>query len=126
MPLATTLQKRTSGAFASAVPQVKTLNAESVTAIATGFLKRIGHKGGLKPKRVSLEEGVYTVEVEMKKLAAIVRVDSETHEIKEYEIQAKGEEAPLLSVSPKTLIIVFGVSAVVYVMFYFVFKLVGL
>jgi hypothetical protein len=102
------------------------LNAETVTAIATGFLKRIGHKGGLKPKRVSLEEGVYTVEVEMKKLAAIVRVDSETHEIKEYEIQSKGEEAPLLSVSPKTLIIVFGISAIVYVVLSFAFKMIGM
>ena len=37
------------------------MNAESVTTIATGFLKRIGHKGGLKLKRVSLEEEIYTV-----------------------------------------------------------------
>lgn len=105
---------------------MKTLNAEAVTAIATGFLKRIGHKGGLKPKRVSLEEGVYTVEIEMKKLAAIVRVDSETHEIKEYEIQAKGEEAPLLSISPKTIIIVFGISAIVHVTLSFAFKMIGI
>lgn len=105
---------------------MKTLNAEAVTAIATGFLKRIGHKGGLKPKRVSLEEGVYTVEIEMKKLAAIVRVDSETHEIKEYEIQAKGEEAPLLSISPKTIIIVFGISAIAHVTLSFAFKMIGI
>lgn len=110
----------------SATPQMKTLNAEAVTAIATGFLKRIGHKGGLKPKRVSLEEGVYTVEIEMKKLAAIVRVDSETHEIKEYEIQAKGEEAPLQSISPKTIIIVFGISTSVHVTLSFVFKMIGI
>lgn len=124
--MAATLQKRTLGPLTSAIPQARALNAETVTAIATGFLKRIGHKGGLKPKRVSLEEGVYTVEVEMKKLAAIVRVDSETHEIKEYEIQSKGEEAPLLSVSPKTLIIVFGISAVVHVVLSFAFKMIGM
>lgn len=124
--MAATLQKRVPGALASAIPLTKALNAETVTAIATGFLKRIGHKGGLKPKRVLLEEGVYTVEVEMKKLAAIVRVDSETHEIKEYEIQPKGEEAPLLSVSPKTFIIMFGISAVVYVVLSFAFKMVGM
>jgi len=110
----------------SATPQAKTLNAETVTAIATGFLKRIGNKGGLKPKRVSLEEGIYTVEVEMKKLTAIVRVDAETHEIKEYEIQAKGEEAPYVSISPKIIIIIFGVSAAVYVALYFAFKMFGL
>ncbi len=124
--MAATLQKRTLGPLTSVIPQARALNAETVTAIATGFLKRIGHKGGLKPKRVSLEEGVYTVEVEMKKLAAIVRVDSETHEIKEYEIQSKGEEAPLLSVSPKTLIIVFGISAIVYVVLSFAFKMIGM
>jgi hypothetical protein len=70
--LSAAIQRRTSGAITSAAPQTRTLNAETVTVIATGFLKRIGNKGGLKPKRVSLEEGIYTVEVEMKKLTAIV------------------------------------------------------
>jgi hypothetical protein len=124
--LSATLQRRTPGAITSAIPQSKTLNAETVTTIATGFLKRIGHKGGLKPKRVSLEEGIYTVEVEMKKLTAIVRVDAETHEIKEYEIQVKGEEAPFISISPKIIMVIFGVSAAAYVMLYFAFKMFGL
>jgi len=124
--LSATVQRRPSGALTSATPQTKTLNAEAVTVIATSFLKRVGNKGGLKPKRVSLEEGLYTVEVEMKKLTAIVRVDAETHEIKEYEIQPKGEEAPLISISPKTIMVVFGVSAAVYVALYFVFKMFGL
>lgn len=123
--MAATLQRRT-GAVTSAIPQSKTLNAETVTSIATGFLKRIGHKGGLKPKRVSLEEGIYTVEVEMKKLTALVRVDAETHEIKEYEIQPKGEEAPFISISPKIIIVIFGVAAAVYVALHFVFKMFGL
>jgi hypothetical protein len=101
------------------------LNAETVTAIATGFLRRIGHKSGLKPKRVSLEEVTYTVEVEMKKLMAIVRIDAETHEIKEYELQPKGEEAPFVSISPKMVIVTFGISSIVYVAFYFVFKIMG-
>jgi hypothetical protein len=105
---------------------MRTLNAETVTAIATGFLKRIGNKGGLKPKRVSLEEGMYTVEVELKKLTAIVRVDAETHEIKEYEIQTKGEEAPFLSVSPKILIVMFAISAIAYIALHFMFKMLGL
>jgi hypothetical protein len=124
--LSTTLQKRPSGALTSASPQAKALNAETVTVIATGFLKRVGHKGSLKPKRVSLEEGIYTVEVEMKKLTAIVRVDAETHEIKEYEIQAKGEEAPFVSISPKILAIMFGVSVAAYVVLYYMFKIFGL
>ena len=124
--MSTTLQKRPPGALTSAIPQTKTLNAESVTVIATGFLKRIGNKGTLKPKRVSLEEGVYTVEVEMKKLAAIVKVDSETHEIKEYEVQSKGEETPFISISPKIILVIVGIAAVVHVTLYFALKMFGL
>lgn len=123
--MSATLQKRPLGILTSASAQPKELNAESVTAIATSFLKRIGHKGGLKPKRVSLEEDVYTVEVEMKRLAAIVQVDAKTHEIKAYEIQPKGEEASSLAVSPKNLVITFGVSAGAYVTLYFAFKMLG-
>ena len=124
--MSATLQRRPPNALTSATPQIRVLNAETVTAIATGFLKRIGHKGGLKPKRVSLEEGIYTVEVEMKKLTAVVRVDAETHEIREYEIQSKGEEAPLASISPKIVLVMFGVAAAAYVALHFVFKLLGL
>jgi len=119
------MQRRPSGAITSATPQSKTLNAETVTAIATGFLKRIGNKGGLKPKRVSLEEGIYTVEVEMKKLTAIVRVDAETHEIKEYEIQPKGEEASFVSISPKIIMVTIVVSAAVHIALYFAFQIFG-
>jgi hypothetical protein len=124
--LAVTLQKRPPSAITSATSLTKTLNAETVTTIATGFLKRIGHKGGLKPKRVSLEEGLYTVEVEMKKLTAIVRVDAETHEIREYEIQTKGEETPFVSVSPKIIVIMFGISAAAFIALHFVFNMLGL
>jgi len=124
--LSATLQKRTPGVITSATPQTRELNAETVTAIATGFLKRIGNKGSLKAKRVSLEESTYAVEVEMKKLMAIVQVDAKTHEIKSYEIQPKGEEASSASFSPKIIIIMFGVSAAVYVGLYFAFKTFGL
>jgi len=120
------VQRRPTGVLTSTTPQIRELNAESVTGIATGFLKRIGHKGGLKPKRVTFEEEVYTVEVEMKKLSAIVRVDAKSHEIVAYEIQPKGEETPFVSISPKILITLLGVSAAVYVMMYFAFKTIGL
>jgi hypothetical protein len=124
--LSTALQRRTPTALTSATPQSRELNAETVTVIATGFLKRIGHKGGLKPKRVSLEEEVYTVEVEMKKLTAIIRINRETHEIKEYEIQPKGEETSFLSVSLKTVAIILGISVAVHFALYFAFKILGL
>jgi len=123
--LSATLQKRAPGVITSTTPQTRELNAETVTAIATGFLKRIGNKGNLKVKRVSLEESTYIVEVEMK-FMAIVQVDAKTHEIKSYEIQPKSEEASSASFSPKIIIIMFGVSAAVYVGLYFAFKTFGL
>ncbi|MEM2447066.1 MAG: hypothetical protein QW734_10460, partial [Candidatus Bathyarchaeia archaeon] len=95
--MATTLQKKPPGVVTPASPQLKRLNAESVTSIATSFLKRIGHRGGLKPKKVLLEEGIYTVEVEMKKFTAVIHVDAETQEITSYEIQPKGEESSIIS-----------------------------
>lgn len=124
--MSATLQKRVSGVLTSSQPQTRELNAETVTAIATSFLKRIGNKGNLKAKRVSLEEGIYTVEVEMKKFAAIVQVDSKTHEIKSYEIQPKGEETSAVSISPKNLLTMFGVSLTVDIALYFAFKMFGL
>jgi hypothetical protein len=124
--LSTALQKRPQGVVTPATPQFKRLNAESVTAIATGFLKRIGHKGGLKPKKVSLEEGVYTVEVEMKKFTAIIHVDAETQEITAYEIQPKGEETSFLSFSLKTVMVLLVIAVVVHAALHFAFKFLGL
>jgi hypothetical protein len=124
--LSTTLEKKAPVAVISASFQAKALNAESVTSIVTSFLKRIGNKGALKPKRVTLEEMMYVVEIEMKKFTAVVRVDSETHEIKGYEIQPKGEESSSFTISPKAVAIIFGISAAVHVAMYFVLKIVGL
>jgi len=124
--LSTTLQRRPRGAVTSASVKTQKLNAETVTTIATNFLKRIGHKSGVKPKRVTLEEGAYIVEIDMKKIMAIVRVDAETHEIKEYEIQPKGEETSFVSISPKIIAVTFGISAIVYVTLNFAFQMFGI
>ncbi len=114
------------GVLTSAVPQVKELNAEAVTAMSANFLKRIGHKGSLKPKRVSKEEDIYTVEVEMKKFTATIKVDTTTRQIREYDVQPKSEESALSSLSPKTLITMIVVSSIVTVGLYFAFNLFGL
>ena len=110
----------------SAAPQPKKLNAEVVTTMTTSFLKRLGHKSGLKPKRVSLEGEVYTIEVDTKKFTAVVRIGAVTHEIKEYDVQPKGEESFFASISPKTIFTVLIISAIVNVGLYFVFKALGL
>ena len=124
--MAVTLEKKNSMPVISASVQAKALNAENVTNIALSFLKRIGNRSGLKPKRVTLEENLFVVEVEMKKFSAVVRVDSESHEIRGYEIQPKAEESSPLSISPKILLVIFGISAVVHVLMNFVLKMVGL
>jgi hypothetical protein len=123
--LSTTLERKTP-VLTTASFQAKALNAESVTNIATGFLKRIGNKGGLKPKRVSLEEGIYTVEIELKKFSALVNVDAETHEIRGYEIQPKAEETSSMSVTPKTIILIFGIAVGVHLVLDFGLKMIGL
>ena len=124
--MAVTLEKKAPVAVISASAQAKALNAENVTNIALSFLKRIGNKSGLKPKRVTLEENLFVVEVEMKKFSAVVRVDSESHEIRGYEIQPKAEESSSLPISPKILILIFSISAAVHVLMNFVLKIVGI
>lgn len=119
------LQKRTRGIATSATIKTQKLNAEIVTSIAISFLKRIGHKKGIKPKRVSLEEGTYFIEIEMRKHMAVVKVDAETHEIKEYEIQQEGEDTSFVSISPKIVAVTFGISVAVYVLLYFAFEMLG-
>ena len=124
--MAVTLENRAPVAVISASAQAKALNAENVTNIALSFLKRIGNKSGLKPKRVTLEENLFVVEVEMKKFSAVVRVDSESHEIRGYEIQPKAEESSSLPISPKILILIIGISAAVHVLMNFALKIVGI
>jgi hypothetical protein len=124
--LSETVQESVDGVLTSAVPQPKELTAEGVTAMVANFLKRIGHKDGLKPKRVSVEGDLYTVEVETKQVTATVKVDVTTRQIKEYDVQPKSEESALSSLAPKTLIIMIVVSSIVDIGLYFAFKMLGL
>jgi len=100
-------------------PELKPLNAQQVTAIALGFLKSLGHKRGIKPKHVFIENERYVVEAEIgKKTLARVQIDMTTSEIKEYALEKKAEEAPInLPVEPRAILIMFGVSVVVSLIF---------
>ena len=104
----------------------KSLNAETVTNMAGAFLKRLGHKSGVNPKRVSLEEGTYTVEFEMSKFTAVVRIDAESREISEYDVQPKEEETSMFSFSPRTFLTIAVISSMVNVALFFGFKMMGL
>jgi hypothetical protein len=119
-------QETTPEVVTSAASTLKKMNAEVVTTMTTAFLKRLGHKSGLKPKRVSLEGDVYTVEVDTKKFTAVVRIGAETREIKEYDVQPKSEESSFFSLSPKFVLTVLIISAAVNVGLYFGLKALGL
>jgi len=124
--LASTLQETVPEAITETDSIPKTLDAEEVTAISTTFLRRIGHKGRLNPKRVSMEEDTYTVEVELRKFTATVKINALNREIKEYDVQPKNEEASFSTFSPKYLITIVIVSSVVCAGLYFAFKLIGI
>ncbi len=123
--MSTTLQETDPALVTSTESEPKALDAEEVTTIATTFLKRIGHRGPLNPKRVSVEEDLFTVEVEMKKFSATVKISALNREIREYDVQPKSEEAPS-SFSPKLIMTVVIVSVIVCVGLYFGFKMLGL
>ncbi|MGD8543636.1 MAG: hypothetical protein PVG48_00775 [Candidatus Bathyarchaeota archaeon] len=73
--------------------ETRPLNAEEVTLIATEFLKRLGHKWGLKPIKASLQEERYIVEIGLKKQTATVEIDAANEEILQYEITAVTKES---------------------------------
>ena len=94
-------------------------NAEHVTSIAVDFLKILGNKRGIRPKKVSLQGEVYVVELEIgKEKTAVVQIEVQTREIKEYEIKTveKEESGIGLPFSLKTLIMIFGISAITFLL----------
>ena len=95
------------------------LNAQQVTSMAIAFLKSLGHRRGIKPKRVFIENQRYVVEADVgKKLLAKVQIDVDTSEIKEYSIEKKAEEAPItLPVEPRAMLIMLGLSVAVSLIF---------
>jgi len=109
----------------TAVPAQKTplesrsLNAQQVTSMAMVFLKSLGHRRGIKPKRVFIENQRYVVEADVgKKLLAKVQIDVATNEIREYSIEQKTEETPItLPVEPRAILIMLGLSVAVSLVF---------
>ena len=98
--------------MSSASEESPRFNAENATSVATDFLKRLGYKRGLLPKKVSLAEQIYVVEIDMDKKAAKVQIDSKTKEIREYEIQ-EAEEGGGSSSKMKIVLVIVPVIAVV-------------
>lgn len=122
--MSTNLQEAAPAIITSATAQQR-LNAEEVTTIATDFLKRIGNKAGLRPKRVSLEDEIYTVEVETKKMLAVVKISFQTREIREYDVQPKNEENSS-SFNFKSILVSLVISVGVAATIHFCFKMLGI
>jgi len=91
------------------------LNAEWATSLAEDFLKRLGYKRGLLPKKVSLAGEKYVVEMDLKKRTAKIQIDTNTREIKEYEIQELATESGF-SLSKRKMLLILGISAALIVL----------
>ena len=93
--------------------ETRPLNAEEVTLIATEFLRRLGHKRGLKPIKASLQEERYVIEVELKKKTATVEIDATNEEIMQYEITAVTKESsPSFPLTRKNILLIGGIVVV--------------
>lgn len=85
--------------------EAKRINAEQVTLLATSFLKKLGYSRGIRPKKASIEEENYVVEIQTDKKNAKVQIDSKTKEIKAYEIEEQAKEGGF-ALTRKTMIII--------------------
>ncbi|MCW4025264.1 MAG: hypothetical protein NWF01_09560 [Candidatus Bathyarchaeota archaeon] len=73
--------------------EISKFDAENATSLSADFLKRLGYKGIWSPMKVSLDGELYVVELMFKKLNAKVQINSQTKEIREYEVQKAEEES---------------------------------
>lgn len=92
--------------------EVVKLNAEWATSLAEGFLKRLGYRRGLLPKKVSLAGEKYMVEVGFKNRMAKVKIDTKTREVEEFEIQELITESRFSLSRRRALLIAAGSTAI--------------
>jgi restriction endonuclease Mrr len=105
----------------AAIKEKVRLDAEQFTSLAKEFLKRLGYKRNLRPKKATLEGDRYIVEVELKNKTAKVQIHTKTNEIREFEIEERVGETGF-SLSKKTLLLILGISASVIVVIVLKFR----
>jgi hypothetical protein len=86
-------------------------NAEKATHLASDFLKRLGYRQRQFPTKAYVEGEVNVVELSLQKGTAIVQIDTNTKEVKGYEIQEA--EAPQHTFLSKGKILFFLCSVVI-------------
>ena len=114
------VRERTAPVMPARAQETKPLNAGQVTGIAVSFLKSLGYKKGIRPKRVFIENQRFIVESEIgKKIHAKVQIDPRRGVISEYQLEKRSEEeeSTNLPIEPKTILLIFGVSFVAYILF---------
>ena len=98
----------------STVPEdTKQFSAEAATTIASDFLKRLGYKKGLFPRKAVLSEKVFTIEIDIEKESAKVQIDSQTKTVTEFEIHKAEEESSSPILSKKKIIILVVIAGVI-------------
>jgi len=102
--------------------ETRRINAEQVTSLATSFLKKLGYSQDMRPKKASIEEENYVVEIQLNKRNAKVQIDARTKEIKAYEIEEQAKEARF-AFTRKTMILI---AVPVIVVMILVLKLMGI
>lgn len=88
----------------------KPLNAEEATVIVLDFLRRLG-KNVSSPRSAILKGDTFVVEVDLKRAAATVQVNSETREITEYSIASRAEEAKPLPIPSRKILLMAAMAA---------------
>ena len=67
--------------------EISRFDAENATTLTADFLKRLGYRRSWSPMKVSIDGDLFVVEMIDQKLNAKVQINSQTKEIKEYEVQ---------------------------------------
>jgi len=82
-------------------------NAEAAIEVATDFLKKLGYKRDLFPRKAVLSEKVYIIEIAIEKQNAKVQIDSQTKTVTEFEIQkAEEEQSSAFPIGKKKMLII--------------------
>jgi hypothetical protein len=101
----------------STVPvEVSRFDAENATSLTADFLKRLGYKDSWLPMKVSLDGELFVVEMMSQKTTAKVQINSQTKEIKEYELQKEEVESGFSQSKGKILFIAAIIPVVVIVL----------
>ena len=109
-----TMQNTVTGKDGSFLPETKSeassvFNPENATSLAASLLKRLGYKNDIHPIRLERAGDEYIVEIGLERRIAKVKIDANTKEIKEYDLQETEEQTGPRISKEKVLLAVFSI-----------------